>query len=241
MIDVEEQFNFCVNEIGGRKISELIGLSPTFLNADYLFPQYEVIAELKCLEDDLIKSTQIRNKATAIYTRYEKEGSAPKLSPGIHKVTADGLPESFKHELVELYRSAVHTTVKKSNNQIRATKENLNLKNHHGLLILANNNNTALNPKTAMWILSETFRRYSFSSINSVLYLTANLKARHPEIPRDLFVWIPCHRDPSNKCLPQLLSRLQKSWFKRVNLITGEPVYIYQAEKSDVINDIYNT
>lgn len=240
MINIEKEFNVCVSKVGGYKISDLVGKNPKFLNADYWFPNYEVIAELKCLDDDQIKSENIRRKATEIYNRYMEKGAVRRLPKGTTKLTGNDLPEELKHELIELYRSSVHTTLKKANNQIKATKNNLNLEDHHGLLILANNNHTALNPSLAMFILGNTFSRYTFSSINSVIYFTANLKSKHPEIPRDLFVWIQSNRDPFNKCPPQLIHRLNKSWVKQFSLITNEPVFEYHGDSGMSIDDITN-
>lgn len=240
MIDIEPQFNVSVKEVGGYLITDLVGKNPNFLNADYLFPNYEVIAELKCLNEDQIKSKKMREKATRIYNRYAKEGKAPKIPTGITRIDCDTLPEKFKLEIIELYRSSIHTTLKKANNQIKETKINLNLENHHGLLILANNNHTALSPNIAMSILGNTFSRYTFSSINSVIYFTANLRATHPSIPKDLYVWIQSNRDPSNKCPKQLVHRLKKSWVRNFSLKTNEPVFEYYAENPDAIDDIKN-
>ncbi|MED5511091.1 MAG: hypothetical protein VX841_12440 [Pseudomonadota bacterium] len=240
MIKIEQEFDQCVDEIGGIKISELVGSSPDFFNADYLFPQYEVIAELKCLEEDKIKDKSLVSKASAIYLRYLSEGKAPKILFGTQKLNTTGFPEEFTHEITELYRKSIHTTIKKANNQIKQSKDRLKMENHHGLLILANDRHTALAPANAMWILHDTFRRYSFSSINTVLYFTANLKAEHPEIPQDILVWIPVERDLAKSCPEELLSRLQKSWFKKMSNLTNEPVFEYHVDDSNVINDISN-
>lgn len=240
MIKIEQEFNVCVCEIGGVKISDIVGSAPSFLNADYLFPQYSVVAELKSLEENLIKSEKIKRKATDIYDRYVREGGAPTLPPGATKISDKNFPEEFKREIFELYRGSVHTAIKKANKQIKLTKANLKHDNHHGLLILANNNHTALDPGVAMWIIGNTLDRYSFGSIDSVLYFTANLHAEHPNIARDVLVWIAGNREPTNKCPRPLLDRLQKSWVKRVSFLTGEPIFEHQVDKIEIINDLSN-
>ena len=240
MIAIEKGFDSCVKEIGGIKVSDVVGSSPGFSNADYIFNEYDVIAELKCLEEDKIKDKNLRDKASEIYEQYLKKGKAPVVVFGTMKITTEGFPEEFKREISELYRVPIHTVIKKANQQIRETKKHLNKENSHGLLILANDGHTALEPSLAMWILHETFRRYSFSSINSIIYFTANLKAEHPDIDKDILVWIPSYRLPENKCPEQLLNRLQKNWFKHVSKITGEFVEEIQATDPSVINEISN-
>lgn len=108
------------------------------------------------------------------------------------------------------------------------------------MLLLANENHTALEPGLAMWILYNTFERYSFSSIDSVIYFTANLEAEHPDISQNLFVWIPSHRNPDNRCDEQLLRRLQKSWIKCVNFIIKEPVHEIHSKDITLLNGITN-
>lgn len=79
MINTEEEFNDCVKSVGGIKVSDLVGSSPGFSNADYLFNEYNVIAELKCLEEDKIKDKNIRDKASEIYRRCLNKNKAPVL------------------------------------------------------------------------------------------------------------------------------------------------------------------
>ena len=93
MISLEKEFDTCVKEIGGIKISTIVGSSPPFLNADYLFPEYEVIAELKCLEEDQIKNNSLKKKATTIYERYLNEGTAPETTFGKVQISSEGFPE----------------------------------------------------------------------------------------------------------------------------------------------------
>lgn len=159
---------------------------------------------------------------------------------GTRRITTEGFPEEFKREIAELYRLPIHNVIKKANQQIRETKDHFKKENSHGLLIIANDGHTALDPSLAMWILSETFKRYSFSSIHSVLYFTANLKAEHPDINKDILVWIPSHRSLENKCPEQLLNHLQRKWFAHAGNLTGKAIEVIQASDQSIINKITN-
>lgn len=240
IIKTEEEFDECVKLINGIKVSDLVGSSPGFSNADYLFNEYNVVAELKCLEEDKIKDSNIRDKASEIYRRCLEENKAPVIVYGAAKISSEGFPEKYKKELIELYRKPIRRVMEKANKQIRETKKYLNKKDAHGLLILANDGHTALDPNHVMWILNETFNRDGFSSINSILFFTVNLIAEHPDINKNLLVWISSDRTQENKCHPQLLTRLQNKWFKRVNELTGESIDIIESENHEMINDITN-
>lgn len=240
MIDIEKELDECVKAIGGNRVTDIIGDAPSFPNADYLFYNYNVIAELKCLDEDKIKDKRLSKKASDIYERYLNSGKVPVVVFGTQTISTEGFSEEFAREIAELYRAPLHETIKKANRQIRETKHKLMMDKFHGLLILANNKHSALHPALAMWLLNDTFRRYSFESINSVLYFTANLKAEHPEIDKDLLVWIPSHRDPRNKCPDGLLNQLQSVWFKRVGDIIGENIHTIFVNDTDTIHDYKN-
>lgn len=217
MIETEKEFDECVKQSRGLKISELVGPSPDFLNADYLFNEYNVIAEMKCLEENKIKDEKIREKASKLHEKCLSEQKAPVIVFGRARVSTDGFPEEFTKNIIELYRNPIRGVIKKANKQIRETKEYLNKNDAHGLLILVNDGHTALDPNSMMWILNETFRRDGLTSISSALYFTVNLKAEHPQLHKDILVWIPCYRNPNNKCSEQLLERLSESWFEKVS------------------------
>jgi len=91
-----------------------------------------------------------------------------------------------------------------------------------------------------MWILNETFKRDGFSSINSILFFTVNLKAEHPEINKDLLVWANSDRVASLKCPSKLLERLRELWFKRVSELTGESIDVIFADDDEAMNKISN-
>ena len=51
-IEVEKEFDVCVDLTGGERVSDCLSSPPNFHNADYLFRAYKVVAELKCLEEN---------------------------------------------------------------------------------------------------------------------------------------------------------------------------------------------
>lgn len=240
-MDIETEFNKCVEKVGGLKVSSLVGESPPFYDADYLFPQYEIISELKCLDQDKVVDENIVKKSTEIYERYLSENKVPNLGKGrVRLVTSNEFPEELKRELIELFRKPIQSVIKKANKQIRLTKENLNIEKHDGLLILVNNGHSILTPEVLVFIIKEMFERNSFSSIDVVLYFTTKPKSEHADIPEDFLVWIPLQIRPEKKWPSELIYRLGKAWFNRIADITGEPVRTYSANSEFDISDISN-
>jgi hypothetical protein len=240
-LNVEIEFDTCVELIGGLRVSELVGESPKFSDADYLFPQYQIIAELKSFEEDKIIDENIVRKASDIYEKCRKQGNAPDLGQGRFRfTTSDDFPDEFKLELLELYKKPIHGVIKKANTQIKSTKANLNLKDHTGLVILVNNGHTALTPNLAISIFREIFRRNSLSSINALIYFTTNPVSGHSSIPEDFFVWIPVQIRPEENWPTELLRRLKNAWLNRMAKITGQPVRAYNVANDLDLSEISN-
>jgi hypothetical protein len=211
-MDVEKEFDSCVDSIGGLRVDKLVGPSPGFKNADYLFHQYKIVAELKVLEEDKIFDQKNKEKASNSCAKYFDNGLTPNIIVvGSRITTTDDTPNELKQELLELYRVSLHRVIETANKQIKSTKAHLNLKDNSGLLILVNNGHTALSPDVLMYLLKETFRRFSFSSIDSVLYFTIDPSSEHNEISEDFYVWMAIEVRSETPWPSELFNRLSKS------------------------------
>ncbi len=230
LIDVEKELDRCVTAIGGQLVRDLVGSSPNFNNADYLFDEHGVVAELKILSVDQMREQNIREKMTEIYREALEQGETDVIVYGEATVSSDHLSAQYARRIGEVYRTPVQGVVKKANKQIRQTKEKLGLSEHSGLLILVNDNHIALEPQHVDWVMRETLKNRNYSSIDSVLYFTANLKARHPDLDTDLLVWIESHRTELNPCDEDLLKNLRGAWFRRMNDLTGESIPAYRLK-----------
>ncbi len=61
-LPTEETFDQFVKQFGGQKISDLLSNSPSFKNADYLFREQNVIAELKNFQTDFGNQENFKEK-----------------------------------------------------------------------------------------------------------------------------------------------------------------------------------
>jgi hypothetical protein len=237
LIDVEKELNNCVTAIGGRLVRDIVGNSPNFSNADYLFTEHKTLAELKILSVDQMQKSNIRDKMSEIYREAMGRGETDVIVYGEAKVSSDHLSTEYARKIGEVYRVPVQGVIKKANKQIRQTKEKLGLSEYSGLLILVNDNHIALEPQHVDWVLRETLKDRNYSSIGSVLYFTANLKARHPNLDTELLVWIENHRPGLNPCDEVLLRDLRSAWFYKMSEIAGEPVHAYRLE-SEALSEL---
>jgi len=51
-IEIEREFDQVVKASGGQIVRDLLSKSPRFDNADYVFHDQKIVAELKCLRED---------------------------------------------------------------------------------------------------------------------------------------------------------------------------------------------
>src|SRR3712207_2463861 len=74
-LPVEPTFDAFVRSVGGRLVSEMLPKSPDFENADYLFSEPKVIAELKQLDNDLRRTNAFKCKQIEFAGRHIRDGS----------------------------------------------------------------------------------------------------------------------------------------------------------------------
>ncbi len=212
---------------------------PKFDNADYFFKKYNVIAELKCLVDDKNNDKHFQCRIDDIFKKnLVNSGIVVFGSPVI---STDQLSSECTKEIAELFRKPIRGVMKKANKQIRETKSNMEMNDAHGLLILINNTNSAVDPSRVMWILNESFRRDSFRSINSVLFLTLDLKATHPNLQDEVIVWIESYRDKGNLCPQALFDCLRNAIYSYWERALGKKIIPFKPKKYEFIHEISNS
>ena len=80
--DIERTFDSFVKSIGGTVLKEQIAGDPTFDNADYIFHDLQIVAELKCLENDKLNDPNYMNKIATAWSKCK--GVSPiKTSSGL--------------------------------------------------------------------------------------------------------------------------------------------------------------
>ena len=240
MKNIESVIDECVVAIDGVKVSGLYKGSPEFDNADYWFKQYNVVAELKCLMEDKGQDTKTQEKVQVILDDHLYGVESKLVIFGDVVVNSKDVSERCTKDIAEVYRRPIHGVIKKANKQIRETKLRLDATGAHGLLIIINDKNTALDPSHAMWMVMETLRRGGFQSIDSVLYITLDLLAYLANVSNGVRVWLQLYRDKENVCPQELYDRLRAEIYEHSKHVNGEPFLLIDVTNPEFFREASN-
>lgn len=177
-IAIEEEMNHAVVSLGGRRVDEMesVGKSPNFLNADYIFESEDIIVELKAMDGDSFEKSA--EWITDLFYEWVERGILPQPEDGKAKYSLADVPFEEAIRAYKKVRATVMDNVKKANNQIKSTREQLGRPNAKGVLLLANGGNTFLELDVALFVIARIFgqergRNKHYTGIDRVVYFTA--------------------------------------------------------------------
>ena len=223
-IDVEKEFAFRVQALGGIVLDDTLK-APLFKNADYWFPQENVVAEMKQLHEDMAEKADFKQKISELYNSWVQRNLIPPPTQKKVTINSQDLPELCAYEFLEVMKKRIEfSTIKKANSQVRETKEFFNSPNAKGLLILVNDGNLLMEPSVMAHLLARILKG-KYSKIHSVIYFSVNVLASVPNMPQPSPFWMDClvpDREPISR---GLLSRLQEQWFSHVSKLIHGPIY----------------
>ena len=239
-IPVEPTFDEFVTSFGGIKVSALIagrpdlkGIAPP--NADYFFANDNVIAELKCLEEDTYSVAEFKELFNSLITDWYDRGMIQwQVFGGPMLIQSRDLPRACQLELETHINRRLRKVVTKANKQIRQTKETLGAPDVQGLLLLVSDGNYFLRPEHVLGFVGRILRD-RFSSINSIVYFTVNAAVDVPTVDRDGLIWIQSFRDNFEPVKSEFLSRLRAGWFQHLAMKLGLDIPEYLIDDDTVI------
>jgi hypothetical protein len=126
-ISVEDTLARVVRQVGGMLVGDLLPAGENLpKNADFVFKQYKVVAELKCLEKNQDEDSEITAARQSLYDRWIREGKRiPLVAVGGRKIlNLRDLPRDCALEMTSLYRTPIERRIRKANEQIKSTKKN---------------------------------------------------------------------------------------------------------------------
>jgi hypothetical protein len=236
-IDAESLMDDAVRAADGQHVREIVGVNPSFDNADYLFATDNVVAELKSLEKDLLTDPTVKEKLHNLYNRWIDEGKDVPVILGEGILRSDQLPIECAREIVAIFKDRIEgTALRKASRQIRETKEHLNHPNAIGLLLISNEGNFAFDPAMLAHVLHHSLRS-KFSSIEHVILFSATLGLGDPtpisSRPPFISIRFPNRRQPADT----FLNRLGTCWYETLGAATGQtfsPIVFTRATRSDI-------
>jgi len=182
-LSVESVFDDFVGGFGGERVDGLITQPNPPKNADYLFREHNVIAELKCLTKDSFGPDYHRKmkELTDEWLRRRWIVVFGNVNLDLRK-----LPPVCQEQWLRVIEKPLRkTTVEAANKQIRDTKKSLDIPRAKGLLLLASDGNQSLQPYDVLYFINRTFQKRTaagdsqFSSIHGVCYFSLNMQVNN--------------------------------------------------------------
>jgi len=208
-LDVESEIATLIEGFrGGRIVRDLIPDAPSMpLNADYYFPNDNIIAELKCLN---VEINDPKKLADRLFSVCEGLGYAPQETLLI-ALGERPIPQHVARKVINKSSNYIRKALRKANRQIRATKGELNIPYASGLVIIANENNTYHTPQEIFQIMFQELRSISDNHIDGLIYMTPNLyhQFEDDDVARSLWLTAYKHR---NDELANFVDALGKAW-----------------------------
>lgn len=206
---VEASWRDFVRSIKGTIVEDVLPKDRRFENADFVFFDSSVIAELKEIETEFSHSPAFRTGYDTLMRRLvtEDPGWRPALLGG-----TGHYPKWFAPEFVRLFRPPLSRILKKANRQLRDTKAHFRIESPTGILLLVNDGFTSLGPDLIRAQTSQLLL-HSYSSIDCCIYLTVNryveiLGSREPRL-----LWVPTYSDRASSSLVTFIDDLGRKWF----------------------------
>jgi hypothetical protein len=236
-IPVESEMNACVQAFGGELGENLRPTVNSPRNADYIFRNDDVVAELKCLENDLFTPAHAQ-KLGVLVQDWARRALIPRVY-GTMQIGLRSVPEICRREWVGLMEKPVKRVLEGANQQVKATKQFLNLPTAKGVLLLANEG-VSLPPSELMYLVHQVLKSRKedstpvFSSIDWIVLFSVNRPMRLAKEARDSHYWLPAYRELSDPEAESFLERLRECWIQHFGKLTGMPIETKRLGKYDL-------
>ena len=170
-LPVEPLFDRIVELSGGKRVDSLLAQPPDWDNADYLFQESNVIAELKEIQKDLNADRELSQRLGEIHYKHRDRLG---VLFGRQSIRIDQLPDDIRNEMIVPFQRRIEGPVKKAAKQIKETKAQLGLPDARGLLIVVNDASTFLSPDLAHFFFSRILSKHH-SAIDHLVYCSVNM------------------------------------------------------------------
>lgn len=214
---VEPAWREFVRSVGGKVVEDIVPEPRNFQNADFLFPDQAVVAELKEIETEFTASSAFNKEFDRLMTKLVAEN--PSWRPVLFGGNSE-TPAWFNGEFVRIFRPALSRIIKKANRQIKETKEKFGITSHTGVLILVNDGFTSINPFIVRALASDILA-HSYSSVSAFVYQTVN---RYVSIEGDdepKILWAPSYHSDAPDELVNFIDKLGGQWFDYIEAKAG--------------------
>lgn len=213
-IPVEQTFDRLIESTGGSRVSALVGSSPEFANADYVFSDDQIVVELKELRTDWPQLKDFQQKISDLWLRCELAGRVSE----VHATGQMPIPRDVRREFLQLLRKPIKRVLEKANRQIRETHKSLHHEAGQGVVLLVIDGLLTVAPEFLMALVSKILV-HDYSSINGIVLITVNEYVDAPGDEYARLLWWPNYQESVPDSLVDFVDNLGRAWF---NLIESE-------------------
>ncbi|AUQ65712.1 hypothetical protein [Phaeobacter inhibens] len=233
-LHVEETFDAFIAEFGGKKISDLIENKAQMpLNADYLFKDHNVIAELKTLEG-IYSGPDATKQLTQAYIDAGCTGSD---AMGL-LLRNEPVPDAAARLMQKRVRRSIEQRIKQARKQLRKSKSVFGNENTKLLILIAMDQNPLFGHRTMLFNLAKIMGdNYADEHTDGVVYLNPNMPTKISPESMEFSGWYPFYRDDDvNDELSDFVNLLGNKWLNYYGKQIGETNPILELESFDEMN-----
>jgi len=231
-VDVEPFFRRFVQSYGGELIDTILE-QPDFSNADFLFRQESVIAELKSIERDFSNDPSYQDKFKEKIDGWLREDEIT----SDQAAQPETLPEHKMRDLMQIAQAKFKPLLSKANRQIKETREHFDIPHASGLLLLANNGLFSLKSDTIIDLVSDRLNRH-FSAIQGFVYVTLNRYSLRPGDTRPRLLWVPKYHQGAPDSLTSFVDQLGTDFGKFLINELGPVELIVKTSDRSTLDDL---
>lgn len=205
--DFEATFKKFVKEFPGELVSE-----SDIRNADFFFPQDNVVAELKTLQEDARQEYEIKLRERAA----DWQRRRLMLIYGTVSISLQTVPPVCQLEWLGILQPPIENIIRKANRQIRSTKQSKNCTDARGLVLIANDGNFLhTSPMDYMTLVARVLAKKDqngqprFPHIHGVVYFSYRIRSRDEGLP----FWFAGQVERGDPAMMAFQQRLQQGWF----------------------------
>jgi len=231
-ISVEDTVGRVVRHVGGSLVSDLLPAGVDLpKNADFVFQQYGVVAELKRLEKDQSEDREMAAKIQQLYQNWIVRRKAVPVGYGRFKLNVRNLPPDCANEIISLYREPIARRIRTANRQIKSSKRTLEMEDAIGLLLLAQDGDYSIGPEAVLNLASRCLKGGQFRGIDDIIHFNANVPATRPGDPLGYTFWTHACRDKRRTIPSELIQSLSDAWHAELERAAGRPIPIVVLDK----------
>lgn len=235
---VEEVFDDFVKTFGGRLVRDLIENIQPSSNADYLFEDPGVVAELKCLERETFND-DYKRKMQQLTEDWARRRLL--IVFGTRRINLKSIPQECQLEWLRLLETPLQNhVIASANKQIRATKKQLGKPTAKGLLLLVSDGNFSLQPADVLALVSRILNKRTgegerqYSNIHGIAYFSLNMRIQVPGLEPSATFWMGGSRDVTDTLLQEFIDSLDKAWHEYFSRLYGQEIPRVTVQDEDL-------